>query len=180
MKPNQTEQSLISQLQTFPETPDAKTHMKLTASAFVLRYGYLYKPSKLSKDFSKGTVQECFANATKLLMQEKQLVYCEGFAISKGCPLPTRHAWVTDGKGRAFDSTWKRGIAYAGVPLKTDYVVSLALKYRAIVSMIDDWEHGWPLLRELAESPEKWLAQSGAGYFALVEGTTTYQGTGRS
>src|SRR5438128_1734872 len=61
------------------------------------------------------------------------------------------------------DNTWKEGLAYAGVPLNSKYVVSRALKYRAYVSMIGDWEHGWPLLRELADSTEEWLDEKGSG-----------------
>jgi hypothetical protein len=54
--------------------------------------------------------------------------------------------------GFVVDLTWtggpKRpelGREYFGVPFKTGFVAMQALKYHAVVPLLDDWEHDWPL-----------------------------------
>ena len=38
-----------------------------------------------------------------LSVDDDSLIYCEGYALFKRGMLPTLHAWVTDGQGKAID-----------------------------------------------------------------------------
>ena len=167
-KITEREEALVSALKTFPVTETAKRHFKILPTDFVLRYGFLFTPTARPKKIQKGTPEECFANAAKLVTAHSELVYCEGYALNAKSGFPIKHAWVTDGSGHAIDNTWTNGVAYAGVPLTRAYVLIAMLKYKVFVSMIDDWEHGHPLLRDLADRPEDWLDQASKGRVALA------------
>ena len=74
------------------------------------------------------------------------------------------HAWATDGRGRAIDNTWpKPGVAYAGVPFRSLFVNMTALKNRATVSLLDDYQNNYPLRGELGDRPDEWLDLRGRG-----------------
>jgi len=97
-----------------------------------------------------------------LMRADNSLTYCEGYALFESGVIPTIHAWVTDGEGLAIDNTWpKAGVAYAGVPFKSDFVKKTRIKNLANISLLDDGANGWPLLRGLGDSPDEWLALQG-------------------
>ena len=65
---------------------------------------------------------------------------------------------VTDGTGRAIDTTWDEpGIAYAGVPFNKSYIRRTCWRNGAFISVIDDWQNGYPLLNDLGDEPDQWL-----------------------
>jgi hypothetical protein len=77
---------------------------------------------------------------------------------------------VTDGHGRAFDNTWpKPDVAYAGVPFQSVFVTMTALKNRATISLLDDYENQYPLRSGLGDRPEEWLEVRGQGYGRLKD-----------
>ena len=162
MNPNQS--TLLNFLQTSETTPEAKLLLKRSFQEFVIEYGWWYEPTEIPKGIATGTYQECFTNAAELSQPDDSLIYCEGYALFKPGMLPTLHAWVTDGQGKAIDNTWPtQGIAYAGVPFKSDFVTMTALKNRAVVSLLDDWQNKWPLRSELGDRPDEWLEGRGRG-----------------
>lgn len=113
---------------------------------------------------SKGTPQQCLKNATDLILDDDSLIYCEGYALFTSGGQPTVHAWVTDGRGRAIDNTWpKPGVAYAGVPFRSIFVTTTALKNHATVSLLDDYQNNYPLRGDLGDRPDEWLDLRGRG-----------------
>ena len=138
--------------------------LKRTFQEFVLEYGWWYEPAEPDVTIPKGTPQQCHTNATNLTLDDDSLIYCEGYALFESGSQPTIHAWVTDGRGRAIDNTWpKPGVAYAGVPFRSLFVNMTALKNRATVSLLDDFQNNYPLRGELGDRPDEWLDLRGRG-----------------
>jgi hypothetical protein len=76
---------------------------------------------------------------------------------------------VTDGNGNATDNTWAQpGDAYAGVPLTLDFVTVTTLKNHAAISLLDDFQNGFPLLGDLGDRPVQWLELRGRGTRKLM------------
>jgi hypothetical protein len=135
-----------------------------TPSGFVLDHGWWYAPAAKPEHIAAGTPNECFANAFWLALDNPSLIYCEGFALDKGAMNMTHHAWVTDGEGRAIDTTWNRvGVAYAGVPFDVRWLNRRGLQQRSIICVLDDWQNNWPILGELGNRPDEWIEWRGCG-----------------
>lgn len=99
-----------------------------------------------------------------MALADDSLIYCEGYALFKSGSLPTLHAWVTDGQGRAIDNTWPQAsVAYVGVPFTSFFVNMTALKKRATVSLLDDYQNNHPLRGDLENRPDEWLEVRGRG-----------------
>jgi hypothetical protein len=160
------EQAMLTQLRAKDST-NPKGVLKRTSKQFVLEYGWFYKRAPLPQDVVLATRGECYNNALCLALENPSFVYCEGFAAGKGGSR-IHHAWVTDGRGRAIDNTWvPPGMVYAGVPFKAGFVSLIGLMNDGVGSLLDDWEHDWPLLRELGDYPESlsshlWILPCGA------------------
>jgi hypothetical protein len=155
---------LLDFLRRSEATPSAKALLKRTFQEFVLEYGWWYEPAQPDVKVATGTPQECHKNATVLALADDSLIYCEGYALFKSGSLPTLHAWVTDGRGRAIDNTWPQpGVAYAGVPFTSLFVNMTALKNQATISLLDDYQNNWPLRGDLGDRPDEWLEPRGRG-----------------
>ena len=65
--------------------------------AVVLKHGEEFKsPARpRPKGIRKRTNKLCFMNSYHLA-ESRNMTYVEGFAISKGVPIPLHHAWVVD------------------------------------------------------------------------------------
>lgn len=169
MSPAQSE--LLDFLQSSVPTPAAKAALlKRTMQQFVLEYGWWYEPVEPPTEIKRATVGECHKNATDLMLTYNSLIYCEGYALFKPGSQPTLHAWVTDGNGRAIDNTWPQpGVAYAGVPFRGLFVSMTGLKNHATISLIDNWQNGYPLRGELGDRPDEWLELRGRGVEKIAE-----------
>ncbi len=116
-----------------------------------------------SKPFPKGTPlrggpKACFHNAGLLALgwPEKYL-YCEGYATGI---IPVHHAWVLDLEdGLVVDNTWTgeageeistgrptRGTQYFGIAFNREYL-QLVVDRGHELSLLDQWQAGWPLLQ---------------------------------
>lgn len=161
---------LLNFLRSIEATPAAKTLLKRTCQEFVLEHGWWYEPVELPKIIALGTPEQCHTNAVNLALDDDSLIYCEGYALVKERSLPVIHAWVTDGNGNAIDNTWPQpGVAYAGVPFKSLFVNTTALKNRAIVSLLDDYQNNYPLRGALGDRPEEWLELRGFGLMKVAD-----------
>jgi hypothetical protein len=161
---NPYQNELLPFLQGSERTPEEGARLKRTLQEFVMEYGWWYEPARLTNGIAPGTPQECHTNATDLALADDSLIYCEGYALFKSGGVPTIHAWVTDGNGRAFDNTWPQpGVAYAGVPFQSLFVSLTALKDRATISLLDDYQNNYPLRSDLGDRPEEWLEVRGRG-----------------
>lgn len=162
------EQNLQQQLRRDGATKGTGEFLNRTKCEFVLEYGYWYDPIPSPDAMAMGKPNECFKNAFDLAMDSTDFIYCEGFALYEG-GLRVHHAWVTDGQGRAIDNTWgKPGVAYAGVPFLTDFLNLRFLLNEAVICQLDDWEHDWPLLRDLGDRPDEWFEFRGKGMRRLA------------
>ncbi len=106
-------------------------------------------------------------------LDTNRVQYYEGYVWTGRGIMPVLHAWVTiDGKiadvtlstdpesaQRFFDGEPPQedlkdrvlgeipeGWEYLGVPMKSEYIVSMMLKNMEARSLIDNWQDGWPLL----------------------------------
>ena len=146
-------------------TVETKRLLKRTLQEFVIEYGWWYEPVKVPNGIVMGTPTRCFKNSFDLILEPgSPLIYCEGYALDQIESQPMRHAWVTDGKGNAIDNTWKsQGLAYVGIPFKTDFVVETAMARGGMISLINDWGNHFSLINDLGDQPEKWLELAGRG-----------------
>jgi hypothetical protein len=141
-----------------------RANLKRTIYEFVLEYGWWYAAAEVPRSVEAGKQQQCHRNAAILARDNDSMVYCEGLALFKSGMSPTIHAWATDGDGNAFDNTWTQpGVAYAGVPFKSLFVLMTTIKNRATIGLLDDWGNGWPLLGDLGDRPDEWLEDRGKG-----------------
>jgi len=165
-----TQNILLNYLRNIKATPAAKLLLKRTCQQFVLDYGWWYEPIKPPKQIVLGTPKQCLKNAVNLTLDDDSLIYCEGYALFKSGGLPVIHAWVTDGHGNAIDNTWPEpGVAYAGVPFKSSFVNMTALKNRAVISLLDDYQNEYPLRGDLGDQPNQWLEHQGFGLKRVAE-----------
>jgi len=108
---------------------------------FVLREGRFFEPHPRPDPIMLRHIGECFRNAF-LTMMKTGLHYVEGYA-AVGSKHPVLHAWNVDSDGSVIDSTWEPvGSAYFGI------IFPLSIVRRAKTSVLNDWESGWPVLRE--------------------------------
>jgi len=161
---------LLNYLRSIQATPAANACLKRTSQQFVLEHGFWYEPVELPKTITIGTPEQCHTNAVNLALDDDSLIYCEGYALFQEASLPVVHAWVTDGQGNAIDNTWAEpGVAYAGVPFKSLFVNGTALKNRAIVSLLDDYQNNYPLRGDLGNRPNEWLDHQGCGLLKIAD-----------
>jgi len=111
---------------------------------FLLQHGKFYEPAEWTR--AHGAPKCCFANSL-LHAVTSNLRYVEGLGMSD-IGFITHHAWNTNGKSEALDSTWRpRGQAYFGVEFATGRAFEAVCKAEATV--FDDWMRGFPLYRTL-------------------------------
>lgn len=122
---------------------------------FVLRNGAPMEGRAAVKRY--GQQRECFKNAADFVLSDphhkgrprEEIIYCEGFALSNGCPLPVIHAWACTPRGEVIDNTWKDGIEYFGIAVKRTYLAS-RLRHQSTYGLIDiprdKKGHRWPIL----------------------------------
>src|SRR5260370_41935925 len=108
---------------------------------FVLREGRFFEQQPRPDSITLRHIGECFRNAF-LTMMRTGLQYAEGYAVT-GSKHPVLHAWNVDAEGLVIDSTWEPvGSIYLGI------VFPPSIVERAQTSVLDDFESGWPVLRE--------------------------------
>ena len=116
---------------------------------FILKNGAEWERIETPRKYPRGIPQACFHNAQLLCMDNPELTYCEGYAI--GAIIPVLHAWVLTPNGEAIDNTWskdhlKSATQYVGVAMQLKYIIGELVKTRRHISLIDDYEHRFPIL----------------------------------
>jgi hypothetical protein len=136
--------SLLETLQLFP-TANAQFY---SLAEYIAKFGKDYLPQACPKKHKAGLPQMCFQNARNLASRH-HLTYVEGFALPDFANIPIFHAWCVDEKGHVIDNTWsKQGKAYRGVAFALDFVRA-QLKNTNCMSVLDNWQNGFPLLRKI-------------------------------
>ena len=120
---------------------------------FVLEHGKPYRARPLPEVYKRGTIKQCYKNSF-LLSLETDLTYVEGFADNI---IPVSHAWCVDRDGNVIDPTWPNpeNCEYFGIPFKQEYVISNIMKDGYLISLIDNWQDGFPVFQQ---PPEMWKA----------------------
>jgi len=112
---------------------------------FVLRHSRFFDPRLLPKGIGPGPIRQCYSNAF-VRASLQRIPYVEGYALSSSGSLHL-HAWNLDAEDFVIDTTWDPvGVAYLGV-IFPDFVFRIFSADRKKHPIIDDWRHGWPLLR---------------------------------
>lgn len=133
---------------------------------FLDRYGCDFQPQPLPKTYGRGKIKACYANSYRMALRHP-VTYVEGLAIHEGAGIAQQHAWCVDDHGKVLDRTWKNGVAYVGVPIKTEFLKRLMsereqrleqLGKEMYYGVLDDWTVDFPLINEFGEKPELWLA----------------------
>ncbi len=91
-------------------------------------------------------LRHCYLNLFVTAMEEN-FRYVEGYALPASHNFPMLHAWNLDAEGFVVDRTWDPpGRAYLGVIFPIERIP----KGRGgkLYAVIDDWEHGFPVLRK--------------------------------
>lgn len=114
---------------------------------FVARLGKEYTYAPLPKRVKRMTPQMCFYNAMKLAISKK-LTYVEGYCAIETLPLAIHHAWCCEpGSNVAIDPTAEHARYFFGVPFKLEVIKEKYKRAESCMSLLDDWEAGFPLLR---------------------------------
>jgi hypothetical protein len=90
---------------------------------YVAAYGQEFTSAPLPAGVEKGPDNQCYRNASLLVMEDKSLDFAEGFAEADGLPgLAFQHAWAVKADGTVVDPTWKNPekSKYFGVVYKRD------------------------------------------------------------
>lgn len=120
-KPKKASDSLINQLKNkqgyglqICETDE--TFKFKSPVEYVLTKGKEFNGSPLPSDLVKGDSDSSFVNATKLVINNSNLDYVEGYAQNQQTA-PTLYAWAVDKSGVVFDNTMDnpQSIRYIGV-----------------------------------------------------------------
>lgn len=163
------EQHLLRQLLHSGQSRGRNNFLRLTPCEFVVEHGWWYTPSSRPASITQGDVNECFTNAFALAMQRPELCYVEGYATAFDDGARVAHAWVTDGEGNGIEVTWDLpGSAYAGVPMKVEFLGRRLRDHGEIGCMIDDYTNDWPLLRDVSLKTEDWFEAKGQGREKIV------------
>jgi hypothetical protein len=124
---------------------------------FLLAHGREFRIPPAREDGLNN--KTCYANAQRLVGEHpRKLIYCEGLAVPARTGSPVDHAWCVSRQGWVLDPTWDDGLAYFGVPIKLSFVLA-SQGHRTECSIIDNWEHGYPIYQL---SPRRWKADLGA------------------
>jgi hypothetical protein len=146
-------------LKTFLEAGSWQMRQAQTRGAADFRYASMYeltlaagRPMEGRKPPSpsmRGQVKQCFRNAClAAMLYPERYIYCEGYAASI---IPVHHSWVCDHDGVAYEVTWDEpGASYWGIPFAEEYCHrywgARGMKEDFVVTLIDRWKDGWPLV----------------------------------
>lgn len=100
-----------------------------------------------------GLPRQCYANCQKIANKNREMLYCEGFALRAGLPIPFAHAWIWHlTEHTILEPTWEEpGTAYWGIAFQTEWLVSfLKARRRHDIISIFEGNHleNYSLLRE--------------------------------
>jgi hypothetical protein len=122
---------------------------------FVLDHGIEWGSQPLPDCYEGGIPRRCFGNCQDILFSRQGraegLVYVEGYACSGllSFAFPTLHAWLVDPDGSVVDPTWEDPdtSTYFGVPFTPEYVRRATRESHLGISLIDNFDDRWKLLR---------------------------------
>lgn len=132
--------------------PGTKGYQYASIYELVADQGRYFTSQPLPPPFRRMRPKECFHNAatTAIRHHELGIMYCEGYVnVLKNNIVPLLHAWCVDHNGNVIDPTigYQPHTQYIGIPFELDFVIH-AYGVRKAGSILDDWQNGWPLLKD--------------------------------
>jgi hypothetical protein len=106
-------------------------------------------------------MKQCFTNASRLVVHDRSLTYCEGYVSVYGVPI--HHAWVIDKNDKVRDPTLREDskipkCEYFGVAFTLEYVTKSML-INEVYGLLDGY-YNRKTIRDLIEGREKnWKAR---------------------
>lgn len=82
-----------------------------------------YQP--LSENIKLGLPRQCYLNCLRLMDDNPELIYCEGYGLNDNSILPVPHAWLIDSLDRVIDPTWTTSAVYLGVAFNSNWLFNL-------------------------------------------------------
>lgn len=139
-----------------------KYHYK-TMEQVVLECGFMFEKIDHSWPEKRGKKKQCYLNAFKMVENDPSLIYCEGYATSRGAflgSMPVIHAWVITEAGVVLDPTWDDGLLYLGIPFDREFLIQSVVAYEQI-SLLDNPENAWPVMQLYPTQfvDKRWLDQ---------------------
>jgi len=108
---------------------------------WILENGKLFTekgdPKKFNKVFKKR-FKGCYYNAQMLALDNEELKYYEGWAISGGVGFPLDHGFNVAG-GKIIDVSWPDGIEYFGIEIPLDFVRREMLRTEIAGTILFRW-----------------------------------------
>jgi hypothetical protein len=116
---------------------------------FVFDLGQVWTPQQLPEEYMQMTPKACYENAATLVMDDPDLRYVEGFALSERGILPVMHAWAATVDGRVIDPTWDNpaGATYLGVEIPICAVQTMQLVTGFTGFFGNDYQVGFLILK---------------------------------
>jgi hypothetical protein len=145
------QQFLLNYIEVTRQMPKSPKWIFACLQDMVLQHGIWYEARRKPAGIIWGEWQMCFRNAFRLVDENPELTYVEGYALGV---LSVHHAWAITPDGKVIDNTWRdRGKssiplkerAYIGIPLKMGYVRRI-VDETGTFGALDAWELDWPLL----------------------------------
>jgi hypothetical protein len=101
------------------------THLPhLSIEGFLIDQGELFHRPIQPFPFL-GEAQNCFMNATEVVIARQDFTYVEGLALLDNLNIAIHHAWIVSNDGQTFDPTWgKPASAYFGVPIEKEFLLT--------------------------------------------------------
>lgn len=89
---------------------------------YLRRHGQEWTAQPLPDEYERAEPQQCFTNATQLVVANDDLRYCEGYLHRPGSGFAFLHAWAVDEDGMVIDPTIDNPeeCRYWGVAYETD------------------------------------------------------------
>ena len=83
-----------------------------------------------------------------MAFNDRQSIYCEGYASKESMRFAIHHAWCIDKEGKVYDPTpsWNDGEIYFGIPISLQFANNIVLE-SGYYCIIDSWRIGWPTLK---------------------------------
>lgn len=146
MTPNrQNLRSLLEKIRDSVTDLRSKGYYYANLYDFVLREGQAFEPRSLPTGIDPMEPGHCINNSFRTAFQNN-FRYVEGFALTVDNNIPLFHAWNLDRDEFVVDTTWNpHGRAYFGVIFP---LTAIRIRNRVQYSLLDDWEHGYPILRK--------------------------------
>lgn len=116
----------IQALKTFGKDP-----RHAAVESFIIEHAVLKRGKPKPKRIKFGKQGECFKNAAELALNNRDLIYVEGYAGRPNLPLEFRHAWLEDPFGDVIDVTWRdvsEKEEYMGVQIPADFLLKNVIK----------------------------------------------------